>query len=136
MDGYRQTLLGRSLADALHDIEMNCGDADVDRHVNGDLIFSLFDEAMMFELHDKRNAQTYTHDLLQLTGEVTAFNRFVDDWSVLACVKSHEIHLNRSVAIFHLRQQSQDHEKEQGIAVRLKLRKIAKNANKEVQSSK
>ncbi|KAE9108349.1 hypothetical protein PF001_g21097 [Phytophthora fragariae] len=42
IDGYRQTLLGRTLADALRDLEEERDALEVD----GDLLFSLFDEAM------------------------------------------------------------------------------------------
>ncbi|KAG2811936.1 hypothetical protein PC116_g17615 [Phytophthora cactorum] len=94
MDGYRQTLLGRALADALQDIEKELSGDNSDANtavleMDGDLLFSLFDEAMQLELLDKRckdqekPIKTFTHDSLELTGQVTAFNRFMDDWSVL-----------------------------------------------------
>ncbi|KAG3097365.1 hypothetical protein PI125_g15723 [Phytophthora idaei] len=59
MDGYRQTLLGRALADALQDIEKELSGDNSDANtavleMDGDLLFSLFDEAMQLELLDKR----------------------------------------------------------------------------------
>ncbi|KAG2761951.1 hypothetical protein Pcac1_g26249 [Phytophthora cactorum] len=87
MDGYRQTLLGRALADALQDIEKELSGDNSDANtavleMDGDLLFSLFDEAMQLELLDKRckdqekPIKTFTHDSLELTGQVTAFNRW------------------------------------------------------------
>ncbi|KAG3023566.1 hypothetical protein PC120_g7500 [Phytophthora cactorum] len=79
MDGYRQTLLGRALADALQDIEKELSGDNSDANtavleMDGDLLFSLFDEAMQLELLDKRckdqekPIKTFTHDSLELTG--------------------------------------------------------------------
>lgn len=111
MDGYRQTLLGRALADALREVE----------RADGDLLFELFDEAMRRELRTKtRSRQTHTHDTLELTGRVTAFNRFMDDWNVQAQVTPRDVKLDHAVADLHLPGQQ---EQEQEIPVRLKLRK-------------
>jgi hypothetical protein len=84
MDGYRQTLLGRALADALQELEQERGEDD--EEVDGDLLFSLFDEAMKLELRDRRDKEhwTFTHETLELSGQVTAFNRFMEDWSLQA----------------------------------------------------
>lgn len=46
MDGYRQTLLGRALADALRKVEASGAAGSVD----GDAAFELFDEAVRAEL--------------------------------------------------------------------------------------
>ncbi|KAG6584880.1 uncharacterized protein IUM83_16568 [Phytophthora cinnamomi] len=108
MDGYRQTLLGRALADALRELE---GELELD----GDLLFALFDEAMQAELR-----RTSTHETLELAGQLTAFNRFLDDWSVQARAQPHDIRLNHCVADLHLPQQDQGGEQE--VPVRLKLR--------------
>ncbi|POM63062.1 hypothetical protein PHPALM_27703 [Phytophthora palmivora] len=126
MDGYRQTLLGRALADALQDLEKERQDGDTNVEIDGDLIFELFDEAMQLELHDRRKdpegmVRVFTHPSLELTGQVTAFNRFMDDWSVQARMKPQDIELNHSVANLHLPKQNQ----EQEVVMRLKLRKRA-----------
>ncbi|ETM01648.1 hypothetical protein F442_01885 [Phytophthora nicotianae P10297] len=134
MDGYRQTLLGRALADALQDMEKECSgdsdDANADAlEMDGDLLFSLFDEAMQLELlhrdrkDQERPVRTFTHDSLELTGQVTAFNRFMDDWSVLVRMRPQDIQLNHGVAVLDLPQQNHEHEKEQEVAMRLKMRK-------------
>ncbi|KAE9288165.1 hypothetical protein PF008_g26213 [Phytophthora fragariae] len=82
MDGYRQTLLGRTLADALRDLE------------------------------EERDAL-----------ELTAFNRFLDDWSVQARALPQDMRLNHCVADLHLpQQQGQEQGGEQAVALRLKLR--------------
>ncbi|KAG3146327.1 hypothetical protein PI126_g13366 [Phytophthora idaei] len=124
MDGYRQTLLGRALADALQDIEKELSGDNSDANtavleMDGDLLFSLFDEAMQLELLDKRckdqekPIKTFTHDSLELTGQVTAFNRFMDDWSVLVRMRSQDIELNHGVAVLDLPEQRHQHEEEQ-----------------------
>ncbi|KAG3147770.1 hypothetical protein C6341_g17631 [Phytophthora cactorum] len=124
MDGYRQTLLGRALADALQDIEKELSGDNSDANtavleMDGDLLFSLFDEAMQLELLDKRckdqekPIKTFTHDSLELTGQVTAFNRFMDDWSVLVRMRSQDIELNHVVAVLDLPEQRHQHEEEQ-----------------------
>ncbi|KAG1695911.1 hypothetical protein DVH05_019266 [Phytophthora capsici] len=129
MDGYRQTLLGRALADALQDLEEE-GGGDEGLEVDGDLLYSLFDDAIQFELRDRGGkkhegvVRAFTHNSLKLTGQVTAFNRFMDDWSVLARVVPQDIQLNNGVADLHLPRQRQVQGGEQ-VAMRLKLRKKA-----------
>ncbi|EGZ17950.1 hypothetical protein PHYSODRAFT_455759, partial [Phytophthora sojae] len=57
------------------------------------------------------------------TGQLTAFNRFLDDWSVQARVLPRDITLNHCVADLHLpQQQIRGQEGEQAVAVRMKLR--------------
>ncbi|KAE8892974.1 hypothetical protein PF005_g17274 [Phytophthora fragariae] len=119
MDGYRQTLLGRALADALRELEEESDALEVD----GDLLFSLFDVAMQAELGRET---PFTHESVELTGQLTAFNRFLDDWSVQARALPQDIRLNHCVADLHLPQQQgqeKDGEGEQAVAVRLKLRR-------------
>ncbi|KAL3656779.1 hypothetical protein V7S43_018338 [Phytophthora oleae] len=126
LDGYRQTLLGRALADALQDLEKEGGGDDA-LEVDGDLLYSLFDEAMQLELRDRRGkdqenaVRTSTHESLKLTGQITAFNRFMDDWSVLARARPQDIRLNHGVADLHLPQVQEGGQ----VAMRLKLRKKA-----------
>ncbi|CEG44978.1 uncharacterized protein PHALS_01301 [Plasmopara halstedii] len=128
MDGYRQSLLGRALADALQDLEKEQYEngADISGNtgkLDGDLLFTYFDQAMQLELSDNGQenlTQTFTHDLLKLTGRVTAFNRFENDWSLLAQVRSQDIHLDHSLLNLHL--PHEHHEQE--LSMRLKLRKI------------
>ncbi|KAL4158501.1 hypothetical protein PRNP1_004277 [Phytophthora ramorum] len=123
MDGYRQTLLGRALADALQDLEKERGDHN-DLEVDGDLLFSLFDESMELELRDSgQEGRTFTHESLELTGKVTAFNRFLGDWSVQARVMPRDIKLDHCVADLQLpQQQNHEREEDQNVAMRLKLR--------------
>ncbi|RQM12842.1 hypothetical protein DD237_007429 [Peronospora effusa] len=124
MDGYRQTLLGRALADALRELEKEQEEGDTDAgglKIDGDYVFVLFDKAMRAELRDRNNsqeeqAQTFTHETLELTGQITAFNRFMEDWSLRACANACDIKLNNCVAGLHLPQQGQE------VAIRLKLR--------------
>ncbi|KAG7389037.1 hypothetical protein PHYPSEUDO_011306 [Phytophthora pseudosyringae] len=132
MDGFRQTLLGRALADALQDLEKERGGADGGPEVDGDLLFLLFDEAVQSELRDRRckegegRPRTFTHESLELKGQVTAFNRFMGDWSVLVRTKPQDIRLNHGVADLHLPMLSHEQEEEeQEVAMRLKLRKRA-----------
>ena len=131
MDGYQQTLLGRALADALQELEdeQREGDSTVAAlNVDGDRLFVLFDEAMRTELCDVRNSghqtqdRRYTHETLELTGHLVAFNRYMNDWSLQACVKAYNIELNQRVADLYLPQQRQKERHEQEVAVRLKLR--------------
>ncbi|KAG7396676.1 hypothetical protein PHYBOEH_001904 [Phytophthora boehmeriae] len=119
MDGYRQTLLGRALADALQELEQTEGVDCLD----GDLLFSLFDEAMRLELRDSKKRteegqKTFTHGSLELSGQVTAFNRFMDDWSVQTRVASGDLKLDQGVMDLHLPPQQQ-----REVAMRLKLRR-------------
>ncbi|KAE9033324.1 hypothetical protein PR002_g8733 [Phytophthora rubi] len=102
MDGYRQTLLGRTLADALRDLE---------------------EERDALELRRETPGRTFTHESVELTGQLTAFNRFLDDWSVQARALPQDMRLNHCVADLHLpQQQGQEQGGEQAVALRLKLR--------------
>ncbi|CAI5716585.1 unnamed protein product [Peronospora destructor] len=124
MDGYRQTLLGRALADALRELEKEQEEGKTSAEgldIDGDYVFLLFDEAMRAELRDRSSSQeeqarTFTHETLELTGQIIAFNRFMDDWSLRACANACDIKLNNCVAGLHLPQQGQK------VAIRLKLR--------------
>lgn len=98
MDEYRQTLLGRALADVLQ--EMEAAHSLVPEI--GDQLFAIFDGVLRDELRFVQPAKTrgsskkkpkhnaipaadaveLTHETLQLTGHVTSFNRFMDTWSV------------------------------------------------------
>ncbi|RLN92975.1 hypothetical protein BBJ28_00024206 [Nothophytophthora sp. Chile5] len=137
MDGYRQTLLGRALADALRDLEEA---SEGELQLDGDQVFALFDEAMRAELRDSSAsrksrrprpaadpaAPAFTHRSLQLTGEATAFNRFLDDWSVQARVASRDVVLDHSEADLHLSTSPASSSEEEGsVAMLLKLRRRA-----------
>ncbi|RLN62695.1 hypothetical protein BBJ28_00026641, partial [Nothophytophthora sp. Chile5] len=137
MDGYRQTLLGRALADALRDLEEA---SEGELQLDGDRVFALFDDAMRAELRassaPKKSkspppatdpaAPVFTHRSLQLTGEATAFNRFLDDWSVQARVASRDVVLDHSEADLHLSTSpasSSEQQTEGSVAMLLKLRR-------------
>ena len=116
MDGYQQTLLGRALADALQELEDEQRESDsmvAALNVDGDRLFVLFDEAMRTELCGVRNSGhetqgcRYTHETLELTGHVVAFNGYMNDWSLQACVMAYNIKLNQRVADLYLPQQHQ-----------------------------
>ncbi|GMF66847.1 unnamed protein product [Phytophthora fragariaefolia] len=125
MDGYRQTLLGRALADALRELELELEQQQQQAPpLDGDLLFSLFDEAVQTQL---RQDAPFTHEALELAGQLTAFNRFLADWSVQARVRPQDVRLNHCVADLHVppqqqQQQQQQQDGQQGVAVRLKLR--------------
>ncbi|TYZ69074.1 hypothetical protein PybrP1_008452 [[Pythium] brassicae (nom. inval.)] len=74
MDEYRQSVLGRALADALQALEA-AGTVD---GREGDAIFALFDDAVREVLEEARP----THEALELRAHVDAYNRFMDKWSL------------------------------------------------------
>lgn len=98
MDEYRQTLLGRALADVLQEME---GSHSLAPEI-GDQLFSIFDDVLHDELRSVRPARSrsskkkpkpnetpaadgaveLTHEILQLSGHVASFNRFMETWSV------------------------------------------------------
>lgn len=118
MDGYRQTLLGRALADALREIEATGGESATT--IDGDAVFALFDKAVSEELaaglrasgrrRKKHKADSatakkggtgnaseedagvpppvFTHRSLALDARLRSFNRFEDKWSLQAAVPS------------------------------------------------
>lgn len=99
MDGYRQSLLGRALADVLQSLEAE--------GIDGDEVFALFDDAAREELSAglhaassrRRRAQggdqegkdpgsVFTHKTMELSARLRSFNRFEDKWSLQAEVPS------------------------------------------------
>ncbi|EEY64756.1 uncharacterized protein PITG_15528 [Phytophthora infestans T30-4] len=57
------------------------------------------------------------------SGQVTAFNRFMDDWSVLVQMRSQDVQLSHSAADLDFPNRSHENETEQAMMMRLKLRK-------------
>lgn len=100
MDEYRQTLLGRALADVLQEME---AEHSLVPEI-GDQLFSIFDGVLRDELRSVQPAKPrgsnnkkkpkpnatpaadgaveLTHETMQLTGHVASFNRFMETWSV------------------------------------------------------
>ncbi|CAH0521983.1 unnamed protein product [Peronospora belbahrii] len=138
MDGYRQTLLGRALADALRELEMEQEEEKIDAvdlSVDGDHVFRLFDQVMQAELRNgsksqEKKGRIYTHESLELKGQVVAFNRFLNDWSVQARVNTRDMKLNRSVANLHLPNEELGQEQEVTIKVAMLSVTIKKSASK------
>ncbi|KAF1327272.1 hypothetical protein FI667_g7782, partial [Globisporangium splendens] len=104
MDEYRQSVLGRALADVLQELE--APPSAVDASI-GDTLFSLFDEAIRAELqqptatHKRQRTASgapqeistrtpppvFTHESMELQGNVKSYNRFMDKWSVHAAIE-------------------------------------------------
>lgn len=80
MDEYRQSVLGRALADALQALEAA---STVDPR-DGDEIFALFDDAM----RELLPAAQPTHEALELRARTEAYNRFLDKWSLAVALQS------------------------------------------------
>lgn len=74
MDEYRQSVLGRALADVLQDLE---GGGDLDAAA-GDALFALFDAAAREQLSET----PATHETLALRAQTDTYNRFLDKWSL------------------------------------------------------
>ncbi|TMW58113.1 hypothetical protein Poli38472_011701 [Pythium oligandrum] len=113
MDAYRQTLLGRSLADVLQTLERE----QQLRPEQSDAIFELFDQVLREEFaaaepKPKKRSRTnpsdttsppspspplFTHQTLQLHGKVQSFNRFMDQWTLHAEIPADGVALDGQV---------------------------------------
>lgn len=115
MDEYRQSLLGRALADVLQELEAS---SDMDPRV-GDTLFSLFDDAIQEEFQqqqqhksaqqekqqrgapDETIAPLFTHETMELRGAVTSYNRFMEKWSIHATVADDGLQLDHALVDLH-----------------------------------